>query len=448
MKRTFTFTLAVLLAAGTCLSGAAMAQVPSDAQRKALKDKKDKPSSPEKRAGDDVTDPTMITPITETIVGRVIKQVEPKAMVVDIDLRVDGYSRIRPDRSIISELIKFQTAAVIFPVPPVTSTSNGIDPAGPDYRVEVMFDGKAIGSQPTVITGYAGGQRYSKWAVTDIEARTMLLRMQLPVTCAKVVFDEQLALSVPWPKGDYPPDAKSTFQTQLGVDYIHTVALTAEVQRAATEKIIDELIKTWTNGEDPKKLGPVYLAKFLTGQVLELIQPSSDGLAFNRNTSFQGFALQGAAETLTTKKGSEFDVTCALAAVFRRVGLPTRVVIGWDRIGEGGGSRRERFRSWVEFAIIDPISNSDVWVPVDVVRQRRASSRAGALDRKWDYFGGIDDLQQTIPLAFHFHPPTTVDNAGAPCLWGWLTTPTSQIAQQTMTLNARVAPARGGQPKK
>ena len=447
-RLTIRHLLAVLGLVGSVLSFPTLAiaqiQTPPPGVLKEVNDKKNKtPAATQNRGGMQRLDPKAKVPITETIIGRVLKQVESKNLLLDTTLRVDGYSRIYPDRTTVSEPIRFETAAVIFPVPPVTSSSSGSlsrkDSA--DFSAEMMFDGVVLPPPPTIISGYSGGQQFYKWTATNITANTMLLKLKLPVTCSKLIFDEQLAMSVPWPAGGYPESVNSVMQTQLGVDYMHNLPGKPEEQRAATQQVIDEIIKKWTGDEDLKKLGPVHLAKFLAGRTMELLQPSGDGKAFNHNTSFSGFDLQGTLATLQNKKGSEYDIHCALTAIYRRVGIPARVIIGRDR--GGNVSNRERFRSWVEFAIVDPISTAEVWVPVDIVRQRNTSSRAPALDRPWEFFGGIVDFQQVVPLSFHFHPPTTVDNAGAPCLWGWLTTPNSQIAVQTISMNLTVAPVRG-----
>ncbi len=439
--------LAVLAMLGSMLSlpTLVMAQVPTPPPEvlKEVNKQKNKPAAIPNRGDMPKLNPKAKVVITETIIGRVLKQVETKDLLLDVTLRVDGYGRIYPDRTIVSEQIRFETAAVIFPIPPVTSTSSGslARKDSVDFSAELLFDGVVLPAPPTIISGYAGGQQYYKWTATDIEAKTMLLRLKLPVTSSKLVFDEQLAMAVPWPASGYSEAVNSVMQTQLGVDYMHNLPGKPEEQRAETQIVIDELIKKWTGAEDPKKLGPVHLAKYLAGQTMELLQPSGEGKAFNRNTSFSGFDLQGTLATLQTRKGSEYDIHCALTAIYRRVGIPARVIIGRDR--GTNATNREKYRSWVEFAIVDPITNVEVWVPVDIIRQRTASSRAPSLERSWEFFGGIVDFQQVIPLSFHFHPPTTVDNAGAPCMWGWLTTPTSQVATQTISMNLTTAPVRG-----
>jgi hypothetical protein len=69
---------------------------------------------------------------------------------------------------------------------------------------------------------------------------------------------------------------------------------------------------------------------------------------------------------------------------------------------------------------------------VDVVRQRKSGSKAPPLDRPWKYFGNNDDTDSIIPIAFHYHPPTTVVAHGSPCFWGWITFPEMQYGAEQM----------------
>jgi hypothetical protein len=77
----------------------------------------------------------------------------------------------------------------------------------------------------------------------------------------------------------------------------------------------------------------------------------------------------------------------------------------------------------VEFALVDPQTSREIWIPVDVARMRKGSSRPPSLDRPWKYFGEHDELDGIIPFAFQFHPPTTVVAHGSPAFWGWMVTP-------------------------
>jgi hypothetical protein len=215
---------------------------------------------------------------------------------------------------------------------------------------------------------------------------------------------------------------------------------------------IKELVKRWTSGKDPKTIKPLPLAKYLAGEVLGWVQPSGNGLGYNRIGQLEGIDLQGAPLTAERRRGSEFDMVCLLAAVYREAGLPARTVIGYD-IGETKDEDRRNFlekkgsediRTWLEFALLDEGTGQLHWIPVDVVRLRKAGSRPPPLEKEWRYFGTHDELDGMIPFAFHFHPPTTVRAYGSPGFWGWLVTPKPpETAVQALSFSAWSTPKRG-----
>ena len=137
------------------------------------------------------------------------------------------------------------------------------------------------------------------------------------------------------------------------------------------------------------------------------------------------------------------------------MGLPARIVVGYD-IGEEKDPDRKNFlerrnsaslRAWIEFALFEETTQQVTWVPVDVVRMRKSSSRAKPTDQTWDFFGTHDELNGIVPFSFHFHPQTTVRAYGSPGFWGWLVTPKPpERAVQALTFLAYRTPQRGGQP--
>jgi hypothetical protein len=114
--------------------------------------------------------------------------------------------------------------------------------------------------------------------------------------------------------------------------------------------------------------------------------------------------------------------------MYRKCGLPARVVIGLDKReeekeDEGKSKLKSKPRAWVEFCLFDEAKNTVNWVPVDPVRLRKATPTPPKLETPWKYFGTHDELRGIMPFAFHFHPPTSVRSYGSPGFWGWLVTP-------------------------
>jgi hypothetical protein len=143
---------------------------------------------------------------------------------------------------------------------------------------------------------------------------------------------------------------------------------------------------------------------------------------------------------------------CLLVAAYRQAGLPARCVIGYDT--GGGGGKDDRFlskkgsqslRTWAEFALIDPTKPEPIWVPVDVVRIRKSSSRPPPVERKWMYFGDHKEMDGLIPFAYQFFPPSKgVVSHGSPAFYGWMVTPEPpKNVIQALRFDAITTPRRG-----
>lgn len=335
--------------------------------------------------------------------------------------------------------IAFSTAAVVFPILENTAAHREVTA---NRKGDLKFDGKSFDAQPTLLKGYHSGVRLGKWEARDVLALDMRFTVDIGMACASTTLDEPLAAKIPWPKV-FPAVAMSTFKPQLYVDYINS-----EHEKAANDAEVQKLIATWLGGKDPKTIAPVVLAKQLMGKVVEAVQISGNGLDFNREGLFRGFNLKGATATLRDGIGSEHDIACALAYVYRLAGLPARTVIGMDNSDDNKidkvktGSYNKKLHSWVEFCLVDPGTGKEIWIPADPQRQRASGSRVPNINQAWKFFGNHKELGNMMPLAFQYHPPTTVVAHGAPCMWGWLTTPTIPYVDQSVRFKVNSRPRR------
>lgn len=367
---------------------------------------------------------------SSALAQRVVEQTNPHEWVLSATVSVRAYAKENiktrmPERS----SFDFTSAAVVFPLP--ESTASSLTKPQPELTGRLRLNDRVSDPGPgTLLSGdYPAGTRLGKWVIaSDWKGEEISLEVTLPATCYQTVYHEDLAMALGWPAA-WPSVAQSTFAPQYFVD---TMPGGDGAEVASDMAAIKKMIDGWTAGKDPKSLKPAQLAKFLAGKVMESVQVSGDGLNYARTGEVEGFNMQGAAETAKRGRGSQFDAICVLAAVYRQAGIPCRTVIGWD-VGEdkrdkkflsrGNGTRG--LRGWVEFALPDPSSPGGLaWVPVDIVRMRKSSSRAMPLDKPWPYFGTNDELDGVIPIAFQFHPPTKgVVAHGSPALWGWMVTP-------------------------
>jgi hypothetical protein len=360
--------------------------------------------------------------------------------------------------------IPFETMTLVFPMIPATSSAtprygeaNGLlELGGP-----AMIDGRFLpaGSpspkgdyprRPEILDKNFSGALYhsgislAKFAVGEPKVTrsttSVGFTIDLPMTTSNTLFDEERGLQVPWPKGPWPEVPGSTFQPQQWVDY--EARPDGTLQRY-DEGVFKALADRWLQGLDPQKdLTPAQTAKMLMGGLVRDIKPDRNILnyrlerpvATNNDTSLGGgtflvgLQVRGAEYAARSPDGAgEWDVACLGAAVFRRCGLPTRIVVGYDRREEEekekGRPLKARVRAWIEFYLFDEANNTGNWVICDPYRLRKSMNQPPPLTQKWKYFGTHDEMSSMIPFAFHFVPPTDVRSYGAPAFWGWLVTP-------------------------
>lgn len=384
--------------------------------------------------------------LTEKIAPKVLQLVQSRDWTLNIDLRITaGWDYKVVDKALFPDPKKFafKTGAFVFPILRSSATHRIELDAQNKERVtaQLFWNDRLYDAEPTFQEGYQSGARLARWEVRDVEGSQARIKIEKLLTSWNSVYDEDLAMTVPWP-ASWPAVPASSLQRQLFVE--------------SDAPEIKELVNQWTEGKDPKSIPPAQLAKVLTGKVLEYAQPSGNGLVFTKAGELMGFDLRGALGVARDARGSTHDIACFHAAIFRAAGLPARTVIGYDQSekdsgkgfgGKGNSKSAGGLRSWIEFAMVDPFDGKEFWVPVDVNRMRRSGSKAQALNRPWKYFGTHDEMAFLIPIAFQYHPPTSV-SATAPAFWGWLTTPQAVAQEQALTFRVIRTPQRGGEPNR
>lgn len=363
------------------------------------------------------------------------------------------------------ERFEFATTTMVWPIVPRSASSElalVTRPGEPPRLESLRFtvddrDATVLREfEHEILTSDAGGGQYHSgtWLAAlklgrGINAREVEFEVVIPSKSWETEFDERAARAIGWPDGPWPAEAASTLRpmnfVEIGPD-----------GRRYEDAVVRALLTQWTSGRDPREVAPVVLAKWIAGQVMQHVQISGSGLASTRMGQLSGVALQQPNETARLGRGSEFDMVVLLAAVYRMAGLPARIVVGYDT--QASSRRNDRFLdpgrgssgelcAWVEFCLYDEASNTINWVPVDIVRLRGQGNRLpdNYVDRPMRFFGTHDRLDDVIPFAFHFFPPTTVRAYGAPGFWGWFVTPTApDRAWQSLSIRASTTPRRGG----
>lgn len=345
------------------------------------------------------------------------------------DLAFTRGARNQPNRPLQLDEWEYEEFVAITPfVLRSASSFNLIEPvqgaSTPKPTGKMTLGDLPVELEPVIIGPYQSQALYARWDSGPGITRRMILEQTTRMRSFETEFDEQGAMQVGWP-AEWPEEAMSTFLPQ------QYISLDGEGnQFDAADTTIPDLLEFWTEGQDPKSIPPVQLAKWLAGKVQEHVNVIRPGMTTRRDLDLElavaspaksGLDVQSAPEVARTGKGSPHDLTVLLTALYREAGLPARVVIGFQE-KERNGRRKldddEQVRSWVEFALYDETDDELTWVPVDVARLREKSSRMYPLNQPWKYFGTHDELDDVVPYAFHFHPPTDVRSYGAPSMFG------------------------------
>lgn len=380
-----------------------------------------------------------------------IARTEQHEWTLNIDVRVrsaparftDGATVSRP---IFKTRFRVDDAAVVFPLIGSSATSK-VDLAG--LRSALRFDNRLRDDEPDILDDYQAGERMGVWRLGEADGTELSLQLRLPVTTWSARFDESAALRAPWPdEADLPPVAISALAPQAFVE--------------SDDPHILDLVDRLTLGR-ARAVPPALLAKFLLGVVVERFQPDSAGQHFNERGGYAGMDVLGAAVAARRWTGSVFDMAALTCALYRAAGIPARVVIGYDVARTQGRlsglvetdypcgqasaapvTGAPLIHAWVEFFLLtNPEQREGEWIPVDPWRQREFSSAPPPMEQSWAFFGSHPCANGLIPLSFHFFPPTDVITAGAPALWGWLSTPDIPVVDQEIRFDAFTTPVWG-----
>ncbi|MFA6043806.1 MAG: hypothetical protein WC718_02375 [Phycisphaerales bacterium] len=178
------------------------------------------------------------------------------------------------------------------------------------------------------------------------------LEMRYVATCRKAILDEDAAFEIGWPAA-WPPEAQGTFDKQMFLDLAVDPwsGQVYEFNGAPVAGVAKELL-AWGGLRDAKDIPPAALAKGLARQVLPAIKPFDDGLLpicdeFGRNIRkvdatglgaglpamqkvFMGVDVRDVISVLRDGYANQAERAMALAAIYRKVGLPARVMIGYE----------------------------------------------------------------------------------------------------------------------
>jgi len=352
-----------------------------------------------------------------------------------------------------TSVILTRGATFVFPVIPDTSMSRARQ-----WRLtgRLSVDNRVVDARPDIEAGYQAYTELALWRMNAAEAHLIDLSVEVSMTSYETRINEQIALLYDWPAAPWSIGLDLCLQPQLFIE--------------SEDPVVRGLVKQWTN-DKPRRAKPYYLAKYLAAHVIDHVNITHDIFSSNVRSPIvgaksparaflSGYQVNGAAYVAREREGNELDMACLLTAVYRAAGIPARLVVGLD-VKDSEHSRFPVVRAWTEFFLPkEPVPDPDdpdaplavkqtdgQWIPVDIGRQERFSNVSHPLDIRWQFFGHNEDFDFVAPFAFHWHPPTTVTNAGLPAFWGWLPFDVAiPAADQEIRIWAFETPVSGGDP--
>ncbi len=314
----------------------------------------------------------------------------------------------------------------------------------PNEEIETSFriDDTIFQPEPKILQTPGSGAPYVWWKsnLQDYKVYQLHFTQTSHIVAADTIFNEELAKQIPWPQ-HWLPEAQG-FLTPL-IDPIGEPYIDVRGQ----DQLL-RLVDKWLEGNDPKTIDQVTLAKFLTGKVIEHVRVTrgnsifsptvatprfqesnpANGLSLTGNfstypqSSWSGFYVRSADQVALDPSGSVLDLSTMLTSVLRSVGIPARTVVCYNMYSYAN-SVDDIITAMVEFALYDQKNDQILWIPIDTKLLLDNGRRSTLYKQNWDYFGSHNLLRFYVPLAYYFHPPVNYSAYGFPALYGFKTMP-------------------------
>lgn len=384
-----------------------------------------------------------------------------------------------------NETYTIEQGTIFYPLA-MRSASHDRDPE--TVEATLLFDnGRKVPLKQSLVDSVGGGlplhsgETYGNWVFEDVKiGPVMLFEVSSRLTSWNTRFNEKEAMKIDWPTGSWPEEAASTFEDELFINEGFEGAYETDYITRLAEKIVKGKAKSQP---------PMVSAKWIAGEVAKMYQPNGRSMITDTRPAtaaqpgmaigaFSAFNVLGAELAAKERNGSPADMSLLLTALYREVGLPARLVVGY--VAGGNGGDEDAFRSnakpeiglytWVEVALYDetqPRPDQQLtWVPVDIQHIRADRVYGRPFDQPWDGFGSVSNLNEIIPIGFHLHPHRmgavsyggdwVVGNRGRrnqtgttrqmeprPSIWGWNVVPEiPPCFNQSLNFSA-TTPAKG-----
>ena len=265
---------------------------------------------------------------------------------------------------------------------------------GDSVSGKLWLDNRETPAPFQIKSGYPQHEHLATITVERFNGANMRWQVQYDVqSWSSRVNDEQAAV-IPWPE-EWPKEVADGLKPQMYIE--------------SSDPVFAQIVQRVTQGQIDS-VPPFLAAKELVRHCINEIQPNGDGIAYGELNTMLGMEVTGASEAIRRKMGTPHDLVCACVAVLRAANIPARPVIGvYEDV-----RKRETFVSWAEMYLPET-----GWIPFDPMEMRGKGVRTLDVRKPWPEFGTMKDLNERIPLSYHFIPAASVQSPGFPAVWGW-----------------------------
>ncbi|MFG0329495.1 MAG: transglutaminase family protein [Phycisphaerales bacterium] len=349
----------------------------------------------------------------------IIKRVDPEDYQLEIMAQITAYQH--DYRADIQYEFELEETPLVFPI----VKDGGFHVVDMDkLKAELQLNDITIRDSFSLLPTPSLDTTLGRFQIREFKGKQVEFQITEILTCYASKVDESAALSLGWPE-EWPPDVQSALQPQMYVESSHETVQT----------LMNRMTK-----ENPRRAKPYVLAKELARQTVNYFQVNGKDWTNDKFGAVDGINVSGAVKAAQERRGPLVDAVCLYVALCRAAGLPARPVIGLDTTDD------DKLIFWAEIYL--PTAG---WIPVDLREVYKAPGRARDLSKPWPGVGTHDDLNEMVPIAFHFHPPAGViagGRKGKPLIWGWAPRPSAVPADQTVRFDVNTAPRRGGERRR
>jgi hypothetical protein len=289
---------------------------------------------------------------------------------------------------------KIEDTPIVFPII-FRGPYSKVDPDSLEGRMWAgAVEDRTLKSRTRLDANKPFGVQLAVLPIVKFEGENLRWRMAFRTQAWSARIDEAGAQRLTWP-AQWPEHVQDGLKPQMFIESDHA--------------LFGEFVQK-TSGGALRQVAPYLAAKDLVRACINQLRISGDGEERRELESLHGLELKGGLKAAQDGIGGPHDLVCVCVAVLRAAGIPARPVIGVTERADG----KNRLVSWAEFYL-----EGAGWIPFDPEEMRGKGIRTMDVRKPWPEFGTMDDLNDRVPLAYHFHPPVDVVTPEAPALWGW-----------------------------